>query len=74
MSLTRREFLQLLAMASAAGMTLESGSIKAGTRRRSRDMYDIPAYGNVSLLHISDCHAQLLPIYFREPSINIGLG
>jgi S-sulfosulfanyl-L-cysteine sulfohydrolase len=74
MSLTRREFLQLLAMASAAGMTLESGSTGADTRRRSRDMYDIPSYGNVSLLHISDCHAQLLPIYFREPSINIGLG
>lgn len=74
MSLTRREFLQLLAMASAAGMTLESGGIEAGTRRRTRDMYDIPAYGNVSLLHFSDCHAQLLPIYFREPSINIGLG
>lgn len=74
MSLTRREFLQLLAMASAAGMTLESSGINAATRRRSRDMYDIPSYGNVSLLHFSDCHAQLLPIYFREPSINIGLG
>ena len=36
--------------------------------------YDIPPFGNVSFLHFTDCHAQLLPIYYREPSINLGVG
>ena len=38
------------------------------------DFYDIRGFGNVSLLHFTDCHAQLLPIYYREPSINLGMG
>ncbi|MCZ2414725.1 MAG: thiosulfohydrolase SoxB, partial [Burkholderiales bacterium] len=36
-------------------------------------MYEVPRFGNVSLLHFTDCHAQLLPIYFREPSVNLGV-
>jgi 2',3'-cyclic-nucleotide 2'-phosphodiesterase (5'-nucleotidase family) len=31
-------------------------------------------FGNVSFLHMTDCHAQLKPIYFREPSVNLGIG
>ena len=37
-------------------------------------MYDVPRFGNVHFLHFTDCHAQLLPIYFREPSVNLGVG
>ena len=37
-------------------------------------MYELPRFGNVHFLHFTDCHAQLLPIYFREPSVNIGVG
>lgn len=37
-------------------------------------LYDLPSFGNVSFLHMTDCHAQLRPIYFREPNVNIGIG
>ena len=71
MSMNRREFLQLLAVAAAGGMSLHS-ELAAAEKGASR-LYDLPRFGNVSLLHITDCHAQLLPIYFREPNVNLGL-
>jgi sulfur-oxidizing protein SoxB len=43
-------------------------------RPPSNGLYDIARFGNVSFLHMTDCHAQLKPIYFREPSVNIGMG
>jgi sulfur-oxidizing protein SoxB len=72
MNLTRREFMQLLAVASAQGLALGNG--KAYAAARSGDLYDIgKAQGNVTLMHITDCHAQLLPVFFREPDVNIGI-
>ncbi len=46
----------------------------ANTLNSADQLYDIPTFGNVSLLHFTDCHAQLLPIYYREPSVNLGEG
>ncbi|APV51120.1 thiosulfohydrolase SoxB [Betaproteobacteria bacterium GR16-43] len=64
----RRSFLEALAAAAAAGLPL-------GARAAELDkFYEIPRFGNVSLLHMTDCHAQLLPTHFREPSVNLGLG
>jgi S-sulfosulfanyl-L-cysteine sulfohydrolase len=62
--LQRREFLRLLALAAAAGATLRPRESAAQAADR---LYEVPPYGNVSLLHITDTHAQLLPMYFREP-------
>ncbi|MEW6131865.1 MAG: thiosulfohydrolase SoxB [Pseudomonadota bacterium] len=67
--MNRREFLQILAVAATSGMAIDSKKALAG----DLDMYDLPRFGNVSLMHMTDCHAQLLPIYFREPSVNIGV-
>ncbi|HET7671475.1 MAG TPA: thiosulfohydrolase SoxB [Burkholderiales bacterium] len=65
----RRDFVRLLALAAAAGATLRPGRSDA---QAAAELYDLPAFGNVSLLHITDVHAQLLPLHYREPSINIG--
>ena len=67
----RRDFLNLLALAAAAGASLRPGT---GAAQAADELYELPAFGNVSLLHITDVHAQLLPVYFREPSVNIAVG
>ena len=74
MSIGRREFLQLLAVASAGGMALEHRAALAAEPGAAERLYEAPRFGNVSFLHFTDCHAQLLPIHFREPSVNLGLG
>jgi len=73
MSLNKREFLQVLGAASAAGMGLGRYA-NADAATAERGLYELPRFGNVSLLHMTDCHAQLLPIHFREPSVNLGVG
>jgi len=65
----RREFLGTLAAAAACGVPLDAAHAQVAQK-----LYDLPRFGNVSLLHFTDCHAQLLPIHFREPSANIGVG
>ncbi|MDH3715533.1 MAG: thiosulfohydrolase SoxB [Gammaproteobacteria bacterium] len=69
MSLSRREFVRIMGLASAAGMLH-----KQAFAQSPYALYDVPTYGNVRLLHFTDCHAQLLPVYYREPNVNMGLG
>ncbi|HIP52685.1 MAG TPA: twin-arginine translocation signal domain-containing protein, partial [Chromatiales bacterium] len=63
MTISRREFVKLLGLAGAAGLL--PGSVFAAARKPS-DLYEIPAFGDLSIMHMTDCHAQLNPIYFRE--------
>ena len=72
MSINRREFLQTLAVASAGGLSLHSNY--ASALDAANKFYELPKFGNIHLLHFTDCHAQLLPIYFREPNVNLGIG
>ncbi|RNE90174.1 thiosulfohydrolase SoxB [Marichromatium sp. AB31] len=71
MTLSRRDFVRLLALAGAAGMLPLSAR---AARRIPADPYDLPVFGNLRLLHITDTHAQLNPVYYREPNVNLGLG
>lgn len=66
MNLTKREFSRCSARAPwrAAGLGRWA---EADAATASQGLYDIPRFGNVSFLHMTDCHAQLKPIYFREP-------
>ena len=73
MNIGRRDFMQILAIASAAGMTLEHRDVLAAQAGASERIYDLPPFGNLSFMHFTDCHAQLMPIYFREPNVNVGI-
>ena len=73
MSLSKREFLQMLGAAGVAGMGLARHA-EANAATAEAALYELPRFGNVSLLHMTDRHAQLLPIRFREPSVNLGIG
>ena len=73
--ITRREFMQA-SMAATALTGFSGGWSRAAAQQAvTQDMLlDMPSVGNVTLMHITDIHAQLMPVYFREPSVNIGVG
>ncbi|MGL5735418.1 MAG: thiosulfohydrolase SoxB [Beijerinckiaceae bacterium] len=71
---SRRDWLQTAAATAAiAGM---GGWTRAFAQQRltQNDLLSFPATGNVTLVHVTDIHAQLKPIYFREPTVNLGVG
>src|ERR1700736_3082906 len=69
MTIRRREFITLAGAAALAGSLprLSRGADTTG-------VYDLERFGNARILHMTDTHAQLLPVYFREPSVNLGIG
>ena len=71
MSISRREFLQVMSVAAASGLPWSNQDAFAATA--ADRLYDVPKFGNVHFLHFTDCHAQLLPVYFREPNVNLGI-
>jgi sulfur-oxidizing protein SoxB len=65
----RREFLTIMGIAGAAGLLPLSRNAWP-----QEDIYSLAPFGNARLLHFTDCHAQLEPVYFREPNVNLGIG
>ncbi len=59
-------------MAAACGLPLAQFSGRAQAQNAAR-LYDVPRFGNVHFLHFTDCHAQLMPLWFREPNVNLGV-
>jgi len=68
MTIRRRDLLKLT---GAAALT---SSLPRVARSAEGGVYDLESFGNARILHITDTHAQLLPGYFREPSVNLGIG
>jgi S-sulfosulfanyl-L-cysteine sulfohydrolase len=75
--ISRREFLQATAAASALMIGSGAGSlghVAAQQRLTQADITRFDPLGTVTILYIADTHAQLMPVYFREPSVNLGVG
>lgn len=74
--ISRREFLQASAAACTlfAGSAMPLGRVAAQQRLAQADILKFDPLGKLTILHVTDLHAQLVPLYFREPSVNLGVG
>jgi sulfur-oxidizing protein SoxB len=70
---SRREFLQV---AAATAAIVPHGWTRAFAQQRltQDELLRFEPLGNVTLVHVTDIHGQLVPIFFREPSVNLGVG
>ncbi|MCB1737463.1 MAG: thiosulfohydrolase SoxB, partial [Gammaproteobacteria bacterium] len=81
-SFDRREFLKLMAGSSAAVATgsllsacgADTTATEAASFTLAKDFYDLPLKGTARILHTTDWHGQLQPVFFREPNVNLGVG
>jgi len=71
MPLSRRDLLKLLAVGATAGLSPRE---LQGSETAPERLLDFPSLGNVTLLHLTDTHATLLPVYIREPDTLLGVG
>jgi len=75
--ISRRDFLQVSMAASALYGASGFGNwarLAAQQALTQDQLLEFETYGNVSLIHVTDIHAQMKPIFFREPEVNIGVG
>ncbi|PQM67744.1 MAG: thiosulfohydrolase SoxB, partial [Rhodobacterales bacterium] len=75
--ISRRHFLQASIASSFIFSSLgisNSAKVMAKQQISEKNLLDFESFGNVSIMHITDIHGQLKPLYFREPNINLGVG
>ena len=74
--ITRRDFARAAVATALLTGTGGAGIARAAAEQRltQADLLKFDPVGQVTLLHFTDMHAQLNPVYFREPSVNIGVG
>ncbi len=70
----RRDFIKLMGAGAAASSVPLLWPSAAHAQKMPKNFYDMPMNGNARILHITDVHGQLLPVYFREPNVNLGVG
>lgn len=76
--INRRKFIKLAGTGAAAStipaiLPLTTASAEK-SNNSAKDFYNLPIQGNVRILHITDVHGQLNPVFFREPNVNLGVG
>ena len=69
---SRREFVYMMAILGAAPVFANSHTRMVETTKKIENYYKLKPFGNARFIHMTDSHAQLLPVYFREPSVNLG--
>ena len=75
--ISRRHFLQASIASSFIFSSLgmkNSARVMAQQQISEKNLLDFKSFGNISIMHITDIHGQLKPLYFREPDINLGVG
>ena len=75
MSLTRRDFIKIIGAANVAGLISACDKAPVSSALAAQEnIYEVPKFGNARILHLTDVHGQLNPVYFREPNVNLGVG
>jgi S-sulfosulfanyl-L-cysteine sulfohydrolase len=74
--ISRREFIQVAAATATLATSTGSSLTRAFAQQRltQKELLAFEPLGNVTLVHVTDIHGQLMPLYFREPSTNLGVG
>ena len=70
--MSRREFIYMSALLAGTAPVFANSHTRLSNSGKAEDYYKLDSFGNVRLMHMTDSHAQLLPVYFREPNVNLG--